>query len=325
MPKLTLNNKSYHCESDETVLDALLANNVDIAYGCKQGGCQSCLIRSPDQTPPDEAQNGLKQTQKAQNYFLACMCKPVEDMALEEIGAEGSFIDSTVVSLKALNPDTLELIVEYKGELTFRPGQFINLKREDGLLRSYSIANLPSTEKRLEFHIRKLPNRGFSEWVHDHLSIGDTVSLQEPTGNCFYISGEPEQPLLLIGTGTGLAPLAGILHDALEQGHTGPIHLFHGSRNNEGLYWVDEMEALAGKKENFNYSPCLSGPDVPQGYTAGRAHLEALKALPKLNGWRVFLCGHPEMVKDAQKKAYLAGASLKDIYTDAFTVSTAES
>lgn len=322
MPKLTLNNKSYQCESDETVLDALLSNNVDIAYGCKQGGCQCCLIRSPNQVPPSEAQKGLKETQQAQNYFLSCMCKPTENMDLVEVGAEGQFCDATVASLKPLNPDTIELVLEYKDELTFKPGQFINLKREDGLVRSYSIANLPSPEKKLELHIRKLPNGAFSEWVHDHLEEGHTVSLQEPNGDCFYISGKPEQPLILIGTGTGLAPLAGILHDALEQGHTGPIHLFHGSRDVDGLYWVDKMKELENRKENFTYTPCLSGDNIPEGYSAGRAHQVALEAYSKLGGYRIFLCGHPDMIKETQKKAFLAGASLKDIYADAFTVST---
>jgi hypothetical protein len=34
----------------------------------------------------------------------------------------------------------------------------------------------------------------------------------------------------------------------------------------------------------------------------------------------VYLCGHPEMVMQTQKKAYLKGASLSDIYADAFHV-----
>jgi hypothetical protein len=40
-----------------------------------------------------------------------------------------------------------------------------------------------------------------------------------------------------------------------------------------------------------------------------------------LSHWRVFLCGHPEMVRTTQMQAYLKGARLADIYCDAFVVS----
>jgi len=74
---------------------------------------------------------------------------------------------------------------------------------------------------------------------------------------------------------------------------------------------------------NFSYHPCLSGFPVPEGFTAGRVHDAALREAPALKGWRVFLCGHPEMVKLTRKKAFLAGASLQDIHADAFNVSHA--
>ena len=39
---------------------------------------------------------------------------------------------------------------------------------------------------------------------------------------------------------------------------------------------------------------------------------------PKLAGVRVVLCGNPELVTKLRKAAFLAGASMKDIYADAF-------
>jgi NAD(P)H-flavin reductase len=44
----------------------------------------------------------------------------------------------------------------------------------------------------------------------------------------------------------------------------------------------------------------------------------ALNENPDLSGWRVFLCGHPEMVKSAQQKTFFAGASMRDIFADPF-------
>ena len=65
-----------------------------------------------------------------------------------------------------------------------------------------------------------------------------------PKGNCFYIPDNPEQNLLLIGTGCGLAPLYGIIRDALAQGHRGAIKLYHGSKTVESLYMSKELKVL---------------------------------------------------------------------------------
>ena len=118
--------------------------------------------------------------------------------------------------------------------------------------------------------------------------------------------------------------MAGILTDALFHGHSGPIHLFHGSREIDDLYRIDEMRELAKAKKNFSYTPCISGEHVPDGFSKGRANEVALNTMPDLAGWRVFLCGHPEMVEQMKMACFLKGASMADIYTDAFYVTQSE-
>jgi len=320
MPKLTLNSTTYGNNKDETVLDTLLSNKVDIPYACKQGLCQSCLIRSPNQAPPTGAQKGLKATQVARNFFLACQCHPSEDMELELDTNESPFVTVNVIKNQKLSQDIIELVISHPDNFHYQPGQFINLRRADGLVRSYSIANCKRSNNSLELHIQKLPNGKFSEWAHLSLKPGDTIDMQGPFGDCFYTQEKKEQPLLLIGTGTGLAPLAGILESALTQGHTGPIHLYHGSRDANGLYLVDKLTELAKKTDNFHYTPCVSGENTLPDFQTARANDKALSDLPDLKGYKIYLCGHPDMVKDSQRKAYLAGASLQQIFADAFTV-----
>ncbi len=70
MYKLTIDNKTYCCEPEETVLDTLLREDVNISYACKKGTCHSCLTQSIDTPPPEAAQLGLKNTLKKQNHFL---------------------------------------------------------------------------------------------------------------------------------------------------------------------------------------------------------------------------------------------------------------
>ncbi len=318
MPKITLDNQSYSCSNEQTLLEALLSQNVDVPYGCRQGICHSCLMRSMDAVPPDEAQVGLKDAQVAQNHFLACQCYPEQDMQVSLPG-DTETIPAVVISNEKLTDEITRLVIQPDELIDFRAGQFVNLQREDGVVRSYSIANTPNKQCTLEFHIRKLVDGQFSQWAYDELKTGDHINVHSPLGECFYVQGNPEQNLLLIGTGTGLAPLAGIISDALNNQHRGSIHLFHGSREQGGLYLIDSMRALAQQHSNFQYTPCVSQEAV-EGFSAGRADAIALESYAELNGWRVYLCGHPEMVKTTQQKAFLAGAKLQDIYADAFLV-----
>ncbi len=321
MPGLTMNGLTLVSRADETVLDTLLRENIPIPNACRQGVCQSCLMRSIDNPPPVSSQIGLKATLQKQNYFLACVCRPEQDMTLALPDQQSIFIAARVVEKHRLTADIVRVVLEYETEFNFFAGQFVNLLRDDGLTRSYSIANRPQADKRLEFHIRRLPNGQFSSWVYDELAIGETLTLSEAKGSCHYLSGGEHQPLMLIGTGSGLAPLRGIINDALAQGHSGAIHLFHGSRTHEGLYLVDEMRGLAIKHANFYYTPCLSGQQITtDDYAQGRAHEVALSTIENLKGWRIYLCGHPEMVSHSKRVAYLKGASLADIYADAFHV-----
>lgn len=320
MATLTIDQNYYDCQTGETVLDTLLRENINISFACKKGTCHSCMVRSTNVAPPETSQAGLKNTLKQQNYFLACQCYPVQDMHIRLPDQSEFYRMGTVTINKKLNRSTLLLVVAFEDAFEFNPGQFVNLQREDGLTRSYSIANVPQKDNTLEFHIRRLPGGEFSTWLHDEVQVGDSIAVSEPRGHCFYIPERHEQGLLLVGTGTGLAPLAGILTDALAQGHTGPIYLFHGSREVEDLYRIDEMSQLAEQHPNFIYTPCLSGMNVPEGFAAGRVNDIVFANITNLKSWRVFLCGHPDMVNQMKRQAFLSGAAIADIYTDAFLI-----
>jgi ferredoxin len=51
MPTLTLNRATFANQPNETILDTLLRENIQIPNGCHQGVCQSCLLRSVDVPP----------------------------------------------------------------------------------------------------------------------------------------------------------------------------------------------------------------------------------------------------------------------------------
>lgn len=321
MPSITYGGQSYQCKEQESVLDCLTAHGVTIPSSCHAGVCQTCLMRAVKGKVPASAQPGLKNTLAAQNYFLACSCFPEEDLEVTLPAKGTNKFPATVVELNSLSAEVVCLKLSLNTELKYKAGQFINLFKDDFTSRSYSLASVPEIDEHLELHVRKLPDGLVSQWIHQELKVGDVVDISDATGDCFYVTDITKQNLLLIATGTGLAPLYGIIRDALMQGHSGNIKLYHGSNSAESVYLIDELITLSNQYKNFIYTPCISGKNVPVGFSAGRANEVALSENQDLAGWSVFLCGHPEMVAVAKKNSYLAGASMNNIYADPFVIS----
>jgi len=267
---------------------------------------------------PENAQKGLKPTLVAQGYFLACSCTPEEDLEIALPNNGIGKLSAKVLGIESLSADIACIKLAPARPLEYKAGQFINFFKDESTIRSYSLASVSQIDSCIKLHVRKIPNGKVSTWIHESLSSGDLVNISEAAGDCFYVSGNPEQGLLLIGTGSGLAPLYGIAQDALLQGHFGPIKLYHGSLNVAGLYLVDELRKLSRKYPNFSYTPCVSEQKAPDGFKEGIVLDIALADVPDLSGWRVYLCGNPAMVNAAKNKTFLAGASMQDIYTDPF-------
>lgn len=312
----------YPMEPEETVLDGLLRQGVAVPHACRAGACQSCLMRAVNGVVPEKAQVGLKDTLKARGYFLPCACQLTPGVELEVAGAGADLrAPARIEALSPLSHDVLRVVLSTEAPYAYRPGQYVTVLREDGLARSYSLASLPR-EGTLELHVRRIPGGRMSGWLFDGAKPGDTVQLQGPSGDCFYVPGRPEQPLLLAGTGTGLAPLYGIARDALEAGHTGPVWLFHGALDLRGLYLVEALRELAARHPNFHYRPSVLNGDGGEGVGVGALDVLIRAECPRPVGWRGFLCGNPELVLSLRKKLFLAGLSLKDIHADAFLPST---
>ncbi|WP_257450988.1 2Fe-2S iron-sulfur cluster-binding protein [Archangium lipolyticum] len=310
----------YGLDEGESVLDGLLRGGVAVPHSCRAGACQSCLMRAERGDVPAKAQVGLKETLKAQGYFLACACRPDSELEVASAGADLR-VSARIASLERLSDSVLCVRLRPEGGFEYRAGQYVSLLRADGLARSYSLASQPH-EDTLELHVRRISGGRMSGWLFDEARPGDPVELQGPAGECFYVPGRPEQPLLLAGSGTGLAPLYGIVRDALAQGHTGPIWLFHGAVDASGLYLVDELRALQSRHPQLQYRPCvLRGPERV-GVSVGALDALIKDACPRPAGWRAWLCGNPDLVLSLRKKLFLAGLSLKEIHADAFLPST---
>jgi len=272
-------------------------------------------MRATSGRVPEKAQEGLKPTQKTQGYFLACVCTPNEDMTVVQADAHNQFT-STVNEKTMLNSDIVRIRISKPEGFNYRPGQFINIIRDNGaLIRSYSLASIGDED--LELHVKAIANGAMSCWLKDDLAVGDDITFQGPTGDCFYLDNKPEQTITMVGISTGLAPLYGIVRDALEQGHRGKISVYHASLATAGLYYIDEMRAIAATHDNVSYIPCVLHGPSPEGGEIGAVDA-IVGAIGDFTDQRVFLCGDPPIVNKLRQKVYLGGAHMLEILSDPF-------
>lgn len=320
MALLKYKDNVFNVSAGSTVLDTLLEHGHEIPNNCRAGACQSCVMQVTKGSVSEKSQQGLKDSHKAKGFFLACSCEPEEDLDIQLADTQQLRIPATVSEVNKLSDDVIELKIKTTEPYEYSAGQYVTLWRDDHLGRSYSLASLPEKDEYLIFHIKLIPAGQFSGWVHNDLKAGDILYVQGPSGDSFYTSGKPEQHLLLVGTGTGLAPLYGIIHDALQQGHRGEIHLFHGALNPAGLYLTEELSILEQKHHNLKYHPCVLNAEANMASTITEGDITqiTLQTVPKPNGWKTFLCGDEALVNKLRKQIFLAGCNMNDIYADPF-------
>lgn len=321
MPEIEYEGGRYSVADGESVLDVLLRNGIKAAHSCKAGACGSCIMRATEGEIPAKAQAGLKESWKSQGYFLACLCRPMENLAIAGVGDDARST-AIIAALDLLSSDVMRVRLRCEQAIHFRAGQYITVLRDEGLARSYSIASLPE-EREIELHVRRISGGRMSGWFHTEARIGTSVSILGPSGECFYVPGRDEQPLLLVGAGTGLAPLYGILRDALRHKHRGHIHLFHGAVHPGGLYLVDEIRRLAERHLHVEYTPVVLNGSEAEGYAVGSIDQVVSKRFPNLSGWRGFVCGDPGLVGLLKKKLFLSGMASREIHADAFVPAAA--
>lgn len=213
---------------------------------------------------------------------------------------------ATLSSARMLTPTTrhLEWEVVEGGRFDFLAGQFVSmtLRRDaDEHTRAYSIASAPRPDGRFDLCLNRVPGGLFSNYLCD-VEPGTTLEFTGPHG--FFVVRRPvERTQVFIATGTGIAPMRGMLADLFapdaEIGQE--VWLLFGVRHRETILYGEEFEQLAARHRNFHFVPTLSraGDDWP----GERGHVQPL--LRKLFAGRrdidAYICGLKEMVDDVRR------------------------
>ena len=123
--------------------------------------------------------------------------------------------------------------------------------------------------------------------------------------------------MIMMGGGTGFAPLKSMIEDQLNRGSKQKMHLYFGLRSQEHIFYQDHFEALAQKHENFDFTLCLSRPEEGWDGFSGRvtALLPTLKFQPNTH---FYLCGGKPMIDDVKALLNEKGFEKSHIFFEQF-------
>lgn len=128
----------------------------------------------------------------------------------------------------------------------FRAGQAVMAGLSGAPARSaYSIASPPSWAARGVIELLVPAEGAFGDPGLDPATIvGHAITVDGPIGGFGVPPAAAGAPLLLVGGGTGIAPLRSVALDQLEHGHAAPLVLVYSARTADEFAFADEFSAL---------------------------------------------------------------------------------
>ncbi|NML13972.1 CDP-6-deoxy-delta-3,4-glucoseen reductase [Azohydromonas caseinilytica] len=322
----------------ETILAAAIRQGIGLPYGCKDGACGSCKSKllEGQVTHGLHQHKALSEAEEAAGLILTCCATPQSNCVIEarSVPGAGEFpvrkLPVRVISIDKPAPDVAVLKLQLPANMPFEyhAGQYIEFLLRDGARRSYSMANPPhagpieaSAPPTMELHIRHMPGGLFTDQVFSTLKPRDILRIEGPFGS-FFLREDSDKPMVLLASGTGLAPVKAIIEQMQAKGLTRPAVLYWGCRRKADLYMHDWALQAASQLPWLRYVPVLSEP-LPEDQWSGRTgfvHEVVMTDLPDLSGHQVYACGAPVMVEAAHRDfTSRCGLPDEEFYADAFT------
>ncbi|MBD3318867.1 oxidoreductase [Candidatus Woesearchaeota archaeon] len=203
----------------------------------------------------------------------------------------------TVEYIKKETPTTITLHFTTEKEISFQAGQwylFDAIIDEKKIKRAYSISSAPSKNE-ADVTVTLVENGIFSTYLHS-LQPGDTINAEGPYGR--FIIDEDATELVLIGAGSGIAPLMSIIRTIIKKNLDIKVTLLYSSKTQENIIFYNELTQLS-KRETIHVHHTLT-VEQWNGMT-GRINKDKIEHLvTDFSTPTFYICGPPLMVNAVQ-------------------------
>jgi NAD(P)H-flavin reductase len=183
------------------------------------------------------------------------------------------------------------------------------------LFLPYSIASASDPQKPGQFELAVAVGAGAD--VLDELAIGERLQVLGPAGD-FTWQSAPNPGALLVGVGTGIAPLRALIEEELARASTIQLWLVAGHRAPEDVLFAEDFARLASEHARFRFVPTLTngGSDWPGHH--GRVQARLADAVRTLGSLDAYVCGRVDMVNEVVGALLARGIAAPRIRSESY-------
>ena len=239
---------------------------------------------------------------------------------------------ATLQATHAISPHVKHFVFEADSSaleeseyFSYIAGQFITIhfeKDNKSLKRSYSIANPPTHDFRIEFAASFVPD-GLGTALLFSLQPGDKLALSGPYGR-LVLKGQTPKRYIFVATSTGITPYRAMVKTLQQRLLNHPeleIVILAGGQHPEDILYRDEWIAFASTNPRVTFRAQVSRSkaiDLSSFDHMGRVQA----AFPELNlnpsEDEIYLCGNPNMIDDAFEYLKTHGFSAQNVIREKY-------
>jgi ferredoxin-NADP reductase len=234
------------------------------------------------------------------------------------------YFQSRVLEVRPLCGNVKHVVFERAdGKPTpYAPGQFmqVHFQGQEGveIYRSYSIAAPPrETHDQFALCVKLVEGGQGSTLIHS-LKEGDEVKTSGAHGR-FTLRGEKPEDLILVATGTGIAPFRSMYEQLRAMLDERRVWVLMGVRHTDELLYHDDFLALA-EHPNMRYRTTVSRPDA--SWTGAKGYvgqfMDEIRGTTNPATSLVYLCGVPQMVDEIRTSFQSLGLPIRAIRSEKF-------
>ena len=236
---------------------------------------------------------------------------------------EPAYWDAQVVSHERRGSDLAVLRVRTDPALAYEPGQAVTVMTDlrPRLWRTYSVANAPTEDGVLELHVRARDGGPVSGALVRHTTVGSVLRLGPPLG-LMVLDPESDRDLLLVGIGTGMAPLKALVEQVARLEIPRRVDFFVGARSADGFYDLDALRDLEQQHPWLHVVLVATRQEDLEGEVERGAMVDLVLSRGPWSSRDVYLSGAQEDVRALKQALLDARVPEKRIKVEEFTPSS---